>query len=62
MKRLNSDNARVKEIELENEADDYPNGTNFRPVYQFECISGHDEYDIDIDAVTGEILKFKRDD
>ena len=62
LKRLNLDNARVKEIDLDNEADDYPNGTDFRPVYQIECAAGFDEYDVDVDAVTGEILKFKRDD
>ena len=62
LKQIGSNSARVKEIDLDNEADDYPNGTNFRPVYQIECISGLDEYDIDVDAVTGEVLKFKRDD
>ena len=62
LKRLGNDSARVKEIDLDNEADDYPNGADFRPVYQIECISGIEEYDIDVDAVTGEVLKFKRDD
>ena len=53
---------RVKDLELEEESDDYPNGTNFRPVYKVECVSGRDEYDVVVDAVTGEILKFKLDD
>ena len=53
---------RLKEIELDDEADDYPNGTDFRPVYSLEAVSGGQEYDIELDAVTGEILKFKLDD
>ncbi|MBQ7577177.1 MAG: PepSY domain-containing protein [Synergistaceae bacterium] len=60
--RLNSRNVIFKDVDLDNEADDYPNGTNFRPVYQIECLSGGQEYDIDIDAVTGQVLKFKLDD
>ena len=60
--RLHSNNVRFKEIELDNEADEYPNSANFRPVYQIECYANGQEYDIDIDAVTGEVLKFKRDD
>lgn len=62
LKRVGKENTRVKEIDLDNEADDYPDGTNFRPVYQIECISGYDKFEIDIDAVTGEVLKFKLDD
>ena len=53
---------RFKEIELENEADDYPDGTDFRPVYKLECRLDGTEYDVDIDAVTGQVLKFKVDD
>ena len=60
--RLDSKNVRFKEIELDNEADDYPNGSYFRPIYQVECFANGKEYDIDVDAVTGEILKFKLDD
>ena len=60
-KRVGS-SIRLKEIELEDEADDYPNGDNFRPVYSLEVISRGREYDIEIDAVTGEILKYKLDD
>ncbi len=61
-KRLGSNNVRFKDVELDNEADDYPNSTGFRPVWQLEAVSNGMEYDFDIDAVTGEILKFKRDD
>ena len=60
--RLNSRNVRFTEMELEDEADDYPNAINFRPVYKLECVHEGREYDIEIDAVTGKILKFKLDD
>lgn len=62
LERIGKGGARVKDLELEEESDDYPNGTNFRPVYKIECVSGRDEYDIVVDAVTGEILKFRLDD
>ena len=61
-KRIGSGNVRFKDVELEDEHDDYPNAERFRPVYKIECYSGRDEYDIEIDAVTGKILKFKLDD
>ena len=61
LKRVGKENTRVKEIDLDNEENDYPDGTNFRPVYQVECISGYDKFEVDIDAVTGEVLKFKLD-
>lgn len=61
-KRLNATEVFFKDIDLENEFKDYPNGTDFRPVYQIECVNANREYDFDIDAVTGEILKFKLDD
>lgn len=60
--RLNSSNLHFKKIELDNEADDYYNGSDFRPVYEFECYSNGLEYEFVVDAVTGDILKFKRDD
>ena len=62
MQQLKSRNFRFKESELEDEADDYPNAINFRPVYKFECKSEGREYEIEIDAVTGKVLKFERDD
>ena len=61
-KRIGSGSITFREIELEDEHDDYPNAERFRPVYKIECYSGRDEYDIEIDAVTGNILKFKLDD
>ena len=61
-KRIGAENVRFKEIELEDEHNDYHNAERFRPVYKIECYSGRDEYDIEIDAVTGKILKFKLDD
>ena len=62
VKQFTSGNARVKDVDLEDEHDDYPNAENFRPVYKVECVSGRDEYDVEIDAVTGKVLKFERDD
>ena len=32
------------------------------PVYKIECFSGGKEYDVEIDAVTGKVLKCKIDD
>ena len=61
-KKIGRSDARCKELKLRNEADDYYNGSNFQPVYKMEFVSGRDEYEINIDAVTGEILKFKLDD
>ncbi|MBQ7216337.1 MAG: PepSY domain-containing protein [Synergistaceae bacterium] len=61
-KRIGSGNVRFKDVELEDEHDDYPNSARFRPVYKIECYAGRNEYDIEIDAVTGKILKFKLDD
>ena len=60
--RVGSGNVMVKDVDLEDEAEDYPNAENFRPVYKVECVSGREEYDVEIDAVTGKVLKFKRDD
>ena len=61
-KQLGSDNIRYKEVELEEESDDYPNAERFRPVYKIECYAGRDEYNVVVDAVTGEVLKCKLDD
>ena len=61
-KQLGSENIRYKEVELEEESDDYPNAENFRPVYKIECYAERDEYDIVVDAVTGQVLKCKLDD
>ena len=61
-KQLGSNNLIYKDVELEEESDDYPNAENFRPVYKIECRAGRSEYDIVVDAVTGEVLKCKLDD
>lgn len=52
---------RLKDIDLENKASKH-SGNDFRPVYELECIAGGQEYEIRLDAVTGEILKFEIDD
>ncbi|MBR1604441.1 MAG: PepSY domain-containing protein [Synergistaceae bacterium] len=53
----------LNDADLDNEAGKYYNGSDFRPVYELEYkAAGGLEYDIDVDAVTGEILKFKADD
>ena len=53
---------RFDDVDLEDEADDYPNDTGFRPVYSLECVCASGEYDVDIDAATGQVLKLKLDD
>ena len=60
--RINERGVRFKEIELDEESDDYPSDSGFRPVYSLECLCPSGEYDIEIDAITGKILKFKLDD
>lgn len=60
--RAGSKNARVKDADLEDEDDYYRSRDDFRPVWSVELRDGRDEYDVDIDAVTGEVLKFKLDD
>lgn len=61
-RRIGSNHVRFKDVDLEDEGDDYPSRDGFRPVWKFECVSGGMEYDIDIDAVTGQVLKFRIDD
>lgn len=60
--RIGSENVRFKDADLEDEDDYYMGRTDFRPVRSLEAVSNGQEYDIDVDAVTGEILKFKLDD
>ncbi|MBQ2617009.1 MAG: PepSY domain-containing protein [Synergistaceae bacterium] len=60
--RAGSKDARVKDVDLEDEDDYYRSRDDFRPVWSLEAVAGGQEYDIDVDAVTGEILKFKLDD
>ena len=60
MERAGSEKIRFKEFELEDEGDDY--SLDFRPIYSVEFFVRGQEYDAEVDAVTGEILKYKRDD
>ena len=60
--KIGNDNVRFKDADLEDEDDYYRKPADFRPVWSLEAVSGANEYDIDIDAVTGEVLKFKLDD
>ena len=61
-KHIGANNISFKDFDLDNEAYDYPNGADFRPVYEFECYANGREDDGKIDAVTGEVLKFRVDD
>lgn len=47
-------------IELNNEADEFPGGSDFRPVYKLKCISVNNTYDIAVDAINGRILHFSQ--
>ena len=60
--RINERGVRFKDADLEDEDDYHRSRDDFRPVWSLEAVSNGQEYDIDIDAVTGEILKFKLDD
>mgnify|MGYP002623962912 CR=1 FL=1 len=46
-RQFTSGQVRVKDVDLE---DDYPNEERFRAVYKVECVSGRDEYDVEICA------------
>ena len=60
-KQIGKNNITYNEVELKEKSEDYPNAENFRPVYKIECRAGRDEYDVVVDAVTGQVLKFKLD-
>ena len=60
--RINERGVRFKDADLEDEDDYYHCKTDFRPVWSLEAVANGQEYDIDVDSVTGEILKFKLDD
>ena len=62
IERVGKPGVAFKEIELEDEDDYYTTRQDFKPVWTIEAVAGGEEYEIDIDAVTGEILKFKLDD
>ena len=59
--RINQRGVRFKDADLDDEDDYYYGNTDFRPVWSLEAVANGQEYDIDVDAVTGEILKFKLD-
>lgn len=60
--KINESGVRFKDADLEDEDDYHHSRTDFRPIWSLEAVSNGQEYDIDIDAQTGEILKFKLDD
>ena len=60
--RINESGVRFKDADLEDEDDYHRSRDDFRPVWSLEAVSNGQEYDIDIDAVTGEVLRFKLDD
>ncbi len=60
--KINESGVRFKDADLEDEDDYHHSRTDFRPIWSLEAVANGQEYDIDIDAQTGEILKFKLDD
>ena len=60
--KLNAKDVHFKKVELEDEDDYYTQKGDFKPVWTFEVIADGQEYDIDVDAVTGEVLKCRLDD
>ena len=60
--KINESGIRFKDADLEDEDDYHHSRTDFRPIWSLEAVANGQEYDIDIDAQTGEILKFKLDD
>lgn len=61
IERVGKPGVTFREIELEDEDDYYTAKGDFKPVWTLEAVAGSQQYDIDIDAVTGEVLKFKLD-
>ena len=59
--RIGGGRVRFKDADLEDEDDYYFGNADFRPVWNLEAVANGQEYDIDVDAVTGEVLKFKLD-
>ena len=60
--RIHESGVRFKDADLEDEDDYHRSRDDFRPMWSLEAVSNGQEYDIDIDAVTGEVLRFKLDD
>ena len=42
---------------LSNKADDYPVNGSYRPVYSMVCSAQGSRYNVDVDAITGQVLK-----
>ncbi|MBQ6772803.1 MAG: PepSY domain-containing protein [Synergistaceae bacterium] len=45
------------EPELKNKAHDYPVNGDYRPVYEMRCEAQGSRYNVDVDAITGQVLK-----
>ena len=45
------------EPELRNKAHDYPVNGDYRPVYEMRCEAQGSRYNVDVDAITGQVLK-----
>ena len=45
------------EPKLSNKADEYPVNGDYRPVYEMRCEAQGSKYLVDVDAVTGQVLK-----
>ncbi|MBQ7733499.1 MAG: PepSY domain-containing protein [Synergistaceae bacterium] len=58
IKSFKPDEVFIRDFDLD---DHYKDSAEFRPIYELECVSRGRKYDMDIDAVTGEVLKFKLD-
>jgi len=41
---------------------DYDDDYGYRPIYEIECLYGYTEYELDIDATTGDVLSCHIDD
>jgi len=41
---------------------DYDDDYGYRPIYEIECLYGYTEYELDIDATTGDVLSCRIDD
>ena len=45
------------EPELHNKVRDYPVHSGYRPVYEMRCEAEGSRYNVDVDAITGQVLK-----
>lgn len=58
IKSFKTDEVFIRDFDLD---DLYRNSDKFRPIYELECVSKGRKYEMDIDAVTGEVLKLELD-